>query len=281
MLFLAVATALFVKSTQANPYFHYDEFTEVPPPAGTQPPEIIIHTPQNGSFYPKNFNLTFDIIVPKTNGDKSLDAVTELYYKGSWEPSEIKITQYNEWGYQKNIVDNASFSIDLSHVRGGNLSITIYAVGVGTYIVDQYLKDNTWYSYRETFKMNSFSTVSFTKDVVSPSISFLSPPNRTYFESDVELDFAVNEPVSEVSYCLDGTQNQTIMDSLTLTDLKEGAHNVTLYAADLAGNAAAPKTLFFNVDLPEPFPTTFVIVPVITVSVFSLGLIVNFKKRKR
>jgi hypothetical protein len=138
------------------------------------------------------------------NGDKSLDAVTELYYKGSWDPNEIAITQYNEWGYLKIIEDFASFSIDLSQVRGGNLSITIYAVGAGSYIVDQYLKSNTQYSYWEKFKMNSFSTVSFTKDVVSPRISFLSPPNGTYVTSDVELDFSVSDATSEVLCCLDG-----------------------------------------------------------------------------
>jgi hypothetical protein len=283
LLVSAVTGAFFVTSTRANPYFHYNKFTEVPPPAGTQPPEIIIHTPQNGSFYPKNFNLTFDVIVPKTNGDKSLDGVTELYYKGSWDPNEIKITQHNEWGYQKSIGDNASFSIDLSNVRGGNLSITIYAVGAGSYIVDQYLKDNTWYSYRETFKMNSFSTVSFTKDVVSPSISFLSPPNGTYVTSDVELSFTVSEAASEVLFCLDGKANQTVTGSLALAGLENGVHNVTLYAADLAGNAAEPKTLFFSVDLPETFPVASVATSsaIIAIVLVVAGLLVYFKKRKR
>jgi hypothetical protein len=282
LLFLTVATAFFVKSTKANPYYPHDEFTEVPPPAGTQPPEIIIHTPQNGSFYPKNFNLTFDVIVPKTNGDKSLDAVTELYYKGSWEPKEIKITQFNERGYQTSIGDNASFSIDLSHVGGGNRSISIYAVGVGSYIVDQYIKDNTRYLFWEKFKMSSFSTVSFTKDVVSPSISFLSPPNGTYTTSDVELDFTVSEAASEVLYCLDGKANQTLTGSLALTGLENGAHNVTLYAADLAGNTADPKTLFFIVDVPEPFPIVPVTTAFATVAIvlLSVGLLVYFKKRK-
>ena len=196
---------------------------------------------------------------------------------------EIKITQYNEWGYQKIIEDNTSFSIDLSQVRGGNLSITIYAVGVGSYTVDQYLEGNTQYSYWETFKMNSFSTVSFTKDLVSPRISFLSPPNRTYVTSDIELDFTVSEAASEILYCLDGKENQTVTDSLTLIALAEGAHNVTLYAADLAGNSADPKTLFFNVDLPEPFPIVAVAASSAAVAIVLVGagLLVYLKKRKR
>jgi hypothetical protein len=127
--------------------------------------------------------------------------------------------------------------------------------------------------------MTGCSTVSFIKDLVSPRISFLSPPNGTYVTSNFELDFTVSEAVSQILYCLDGKANQTLTGSLTLTGLAEGAHNVTLYAADLAGNAAEPKTLFFNVDLPEPFPIIPVIA-VLAVAVVGIGLLVHFKKRK-
>ena len=276
-LLLSGAGAFFVKSTQANPYIHEVKGTEVPPPADTQPPVIIIHTPQNGSFYPKNLNLTFDVIIPETNGDKSVSAVIKLYYKASWEPNEITVTQKNFFG------DSTSFSIDLSDVRGGNHSITIYAVGQGSYVTREELDGLTMTTYYEVFEMTSFSTVSFTKDLVSPSISFLSPQNGTYVTSDVELDFTVSEAASEVLYCLDGKENQTITDSLTLTGLAEGAHNVTLYAADLVGNTAAPQTLFFNVDLPEPFPIMPVTASIATVAMvsFGLGFLAYFKKRKR
>jgi hypothetical protein len=277
LLFSAAAGAFFVKSTQANPYRRYFEFKEVPPPAGAQPPVIIIHTPQNGSFYPKNFNLTFDVNISETNGDKSISSVKELYYKGSWDPDEIAVTQRGFGG-------NASFSIDLSGIPGGNHSLTIYAVGYGSYEVSHEFIDSItiFYNY-EKFEMIGFSTVHFTKDLVSPRISFLSPPNGTYVTSDVELDFTVSEAASEIRYCLDGKENQTMTGSVTLTGLAEGAHNVTLYAADLAGNAAAPKTLFFSVDLPESFPIMPVTASIATVAIvsFGLGLLVYLKKRKR
>ena len=93
LLFSAVAGAFFVKSTQANPYRREFRGTEVSPPAGTQPPVIIIHTPQNGSFYSKNLNLTFDVNIPETNGDQSIGVVTKLYYEASWESNEITITE--------------------------------------------------------------------------------------------------------------------------------------------------------------------------------------------
>jgi hypothetical protein len=273
LLFSAAVGAFFIKSTQANPFTNA-EYTEVSPPAGTQPPIVTIHTPQNGSYYPKNLTLTFDVSTPEPNGNKSIYAITKIYYKGSWDQNEISITQKNIW-------DSTPYSIDLSDVQGGNHSITVYAVGYGSYKTgDEFDSEScTTTLYIDTFKKTGFSTVYFTKDLVSPRISFLSPPNGTYATSDVELDFTVSEAVSQILYCLDGKANQTLTGSLTLTGLAEGSHNVTLYATDLAGNAADPKALFFSVDLPESFP----IIPVIAVIavVVGVGLLVYFKKRKR
>jgi hypothetical protein len=278
VLLFSAAAAFFVKSTQANPYIHDSKYTEVSPPTGTQPPAINIHTPQNGSFYQKNLNLTFDVIIPNTNGEKSIRAVSKLYYQASWEPNEITISEH-EYGFR----ESTSFSIDLSGVRGGNHSITIYAVGYGCYEAITEVNGIRVTHYYNRFEIIGFSTVSFIKDIVSPRISFLSPQNGTYVMSDVELDFTASKDASEILYSLDGKENQTITDSLTLTGLAEGAHNVTLYAADLAGNTAAPQTLFFAVDLPEPFPIMPVTASITTVAIvsFGLGFLVYFKKRRR
>jgi hypothetical protein len=278
VLLFSTAEALFVKSTRANPYHRQARGTEVLPPAGTQPPAIIIRTPQNGSYYQKNLNLTFDVTIPNTNGDKSISAVIELYYKASWEPNEIAVTQKNFFA------ESTSFSIDLSGVSGGNQSITIYAVGQGSYNTRKEFDSSSWTMiyYYEVFEMTGFSTVSFTKDLISPSISFLSPQNGTYITSDVKLDFTVSEATSEVLYCLDGKANQILTGSVTLTGLENGVHNVTLYATALAGNAAEPKTLFFSVDVPEPFPVVPVTTAFATVAIvlLSVGLLFYFKKRK-
>ena len=276
LLVSAVTGAFFVTPTQANPYRRWVDYTEVGPPPGTQPPIIIIYTPQNGSSYPKNFNLTFDVEIPETQGANSIHTVSKLYYKGSWDPDEIAVAQ-QAFG------DNASFSIDLSDIPGGNHSLTVYAEGYGSYQVDQELVDEmTILYYIRTFHKTGFATVSFTKDLVSPSISFLSSPNMTYVTSDVEMDFTVSEATSEVLYCLDGKANQTATGSLALTGLENGVHNVTLYAADLAGNVGDPETLFFSVDVPEPFP----VVPVaaassVAIVLASAGLMLYFRKRKR
>jgi hypothetical protein len=276
LVLLAATFLAIVEATNANPYHREAKFTEVSPPAGTKAPIITIHTPQNGSFYPKNLTLTFEVTIPKTNDNKSITAVVKLYYKASWEPNEITVPQ-------KSIGESASFSIDLSGVRGGNHSIIIYADGVGSYETKEEFdaKSYTMTYYYERFKMTSFSTVSFTKDVVSPRISVLSPQNKTYFTSDIELDYTVNEDTSQILYCLDGKENQTITRSITLTDLAKGAHNVTLYAVDLAGNNVVSKTVFFSVNLPDSFP----FMPVVAISavagvVVATGIIVYFKRRR-
>ena len=270
---LFAASAFFVGPTQANPVIVL--YNDVSPPGGAQAPIINIYTPLNGSSYPKELALTFDVTFPPINGDEALDAITKIYYKGSWETKEITVGEGS----------HGSFSIDLSDIRGGNFSVTIFAVGEG--LVDtgeDYREENGIvysYHYFDRFEMTGSSTVSFIKDVVPPRITVLSPQNTTYTSSEVELDYTVNEVASEVLYCLDGKQNQTLTDSLTLIGLEEGFHNVTMYAADLAGNAAEPKTLFFNVDLPEPFPVaTVAAVSGTSVAIIGVGLLVYFKKRK-
>ena len=135
-------------------------------------------------------------------------------------------------------------------------------------------------TFYDTFEMTAFSTVSFTKDLVPPRISDLSPQNKTYATSDVELDFTVSENVSQILYCLDGNENKTLTGNMTLTGLTKGEHNVTLFVADLAGNAASSKTLFFRVDVPESFPILPVTAASVAVALLVASLLVYHKKHK-
>jgi hypothetical protein len=256
--------AVSIDFAQANPYRREVDYTEVKPPAGTQAPTIAIHTPQNGSYHQKNVNLTLDVIIPKTN---STISISELYYVGSWKPNEVTYIA-------KNFGVNTSFSVDLTAVPGGNLSIKLYAVSTGFYMTSQELgSDNfTMITHFDTFKIYSYSTVSFIKDLVPPRITVQSPQNTTYKSSEVKLDFTVNEGVSQILYNLDNKGNQTISGNSTLTGLLNGEYNMTLYVADLAGNAVSSNTLFFTVNSPEPFP----IVPVaVAVAVIALAMVLS------
>jgi hypothetical protein len=126
------------------------------------------------------------------------------------------------------------------------------------------------------------ATVQFTIDTTPPTISALSIQNTTYSTTDVDLNFSVSEPVSQIAYSLDGQENVTVAGNTTLADLSVGTHNVTVYAWDTAGNMGASETATFTVAVPEPFPTVPVAAAsVAAVAVVIAGLLFYSKKRKR
>jgi hypothetical protein len=118
-------------------------------------------------------------------------------------------------------------------------------------------------------------------DSTAPEIAVASPENKTYYNTNVTLDFVVNEPTSWMSYSLDGLDKVTVAGNTTLTGLSVGEHNVTVYAWDATGNAGVSETVTFTVGEPETFPTALVAVAFIASAVaVSAGLLVYFKKRK-
>ena len=127
------------------------------------------------------------------------------------------------------------------------------------------------------FFINGSSSVFFTIDATPPSILSLSVENKTYYTSDVPLDLTVNEPVSQISYSLDGQDNVTIAGNTTLTGLSDGEHNVTVYAQDIAGNIGASETICFSIQ--EPFPTTIGATASASAAIIGIGLLVYFRKR--
>jgi multisubunit Na+/H+ antiporter MnhC subunit len=95
------------------------------------------------------------------------------------------------------------------------------------------------------------------------------------------LSFTVDEAGLLMAYSLDGKENITITKNMTLTGLANGVHDLTIYAKDKAGNIGASETIYFSVEVPEPFPTTLVVTAsVASVAVIGVGLLVYFKKRK-
>jgi nitrous oxidase accessory protein NosD len=116
---------------------------------------------------------------------------------------------------------------------------------------------------------------------IPPKISVLSPVNQAFNESSVPLLFTVDKQAVWIGYSLDGQDNVTISGNTTLTGLPNGDHNVTVYATDQFGNTGASETIYFTLEVPEPFPTTLVIVSLTSMAVAIVGLLVYFKKRKR
>jgi N-acetylneuraminic acid mutarotase len=121
-------------------------------------------------------------------------------------------------------------------------------------------------------------------DSTAPEVSVLSPANKTYYTTDIQLNLIVNEPDLWMRYKLDAETVGEITGNTTLTGLSYGAHNLTVYATDDSGNTGTSETIYFTIaePEPEPFPTTLVVAAsVATVVLVSAGLLVYFKKRKR
>jgi hypothetical protein len=118
-------------------------------------------------------------------------------------------------------------------------------------------------------------------DTVPPRISIVSPENKVYNASSVPLTFLIYETSSSMSYSLDGQNNVTVAGNTTVSDLPNGAHNLTVYVTDSAGNTGASETISFSIEVPEPFPTALVATAsAASATVIGVGLLVYFKKRK-
>jgi N-acetylneuraminic acid mutarotase len=117
---------------------------------------------------------------------------------------------------------------------------------------------------------------------VPPSISVISPENKTHVNNNVSLIFNVNKPVTWMGYSLDGQDNVTTTENTTIAGLASGLHNITVYAKDAFENMGASETIIFSIAKEsEPFPTTLVVaISGASVAIIGIGLIVYFKKRK-
>jgi len=194
----------------------------------------------------------------------SITSPKNMTYGSKDVPLNFNVSEATSWmGYR--LDDQATVTItgntDLNGLAEGTHKLWVYA--------KNFAGDVT-----------ASTTVHFTIDVTSPSIVVFYPENKTYQTTDVLVKFIVNEPASQINYCLDGSENTTIAENFTLTQLSNGNHNVTIYATDEAGNTGASEIVYFTVAVPEPFPTTLVIASVIIVTVVGTGLLVYFMKRK-
>jgi hypothetical protein len=110
-------------------------------------------------------------------------------------------------------------------------------------------------------------------------IILLSPLNQTYYTSDVSLLFNVDNVSSLIRYSLDGQQATIIIGNTTITGLKNGLHNITIYVEGASGNVEASETSYFII-AEEPFPVTSIVTVLIVGVVIISGLAIYLKKKK-
>ena len=143
------------------------------------------------------------------------------------------------------------------------------------YIIDENNQDN--------YPLVNPATIPGLPDVTPPTISVISPENKTYTVSNVSLTFIISEPASWISYSLDEQANVTIAGNTTLTGLSDGTHSLTVYAKDTAGNTGTSETAYFTIETKEaePFPTTWIAAAIAIIAVFGAALLVYFVKFRK
>jgi hypothetical protein len=289
LLLLAATGTKSLQVGKANPYIHED----VSPDEYTKPSRISIFTPLNNTAYNETTTILLNIKVnlPESS-TASYTYISAVYCKADW--LENRVYLYQSKGIDDEITSSQflpqrryfqGYTI-LSGIPSGNHSIVVYAEGGGGYPP----KGSRAYDFSIVGSSSVFFTTGIQVDTTPPRISLLSIENKTYDTNDFQLNFTVNEKISQISYVLDGQENVTITGNTILTELPNGEHNITVYATDEAGNTGASETKTFIVAQPEPepeaepFPTTLVAAASLaTVAVVGMGLavyLVKFKKRR-
>jgi hypothetical protein len=179
------------------------------------------------------------------------------HYQGYWMqesawcpfPPDFDITEgYMHPSMQRNFT--------IFDIPFGERMLNITVSGLGGY----------WENGTE-YRFNTQKTVSVRFAIpTNPTIAFASLQNATFVTSSVPLNFTVDYPATEMSYCLDGQEAIPISGNPTLTDLANGQHNVIVYATSKYGYSGISETLFFSVNAPE-FPVVpFVVVCAVVVA---------------
>jgi hypothetical protein len=248
--------------------------------AFAEPPLITILSPENKTQATTNITLFFNVRIGnvtdlRINSSELLSMmnVNAVYYLGDWQQNRTYVDWENNTyaDFKRIAVQTLTFSCDLTGIPEGNHIILVHAT-------EEVPNPDLLFL---PIEYTSFAFVNFTIDTTPPSVLILSPEASTYDTPDVPLNFTVNESVSQVTYSLDGQKNVTVSGNMTLTELSDGAHNITVYAWDDAGNIGASETVHFSIKQPEAFPTLLIVAIVVIVAVVCVLLLIYFRRRRR
>lgn len=265
-LLIASATQILVGPVKANPYLHHKT---VSPPAGSVPLKVILFSPNNNSIYKtSDVNLTFNITTEGTDIHYLLGA----YYKASWLPENV--TVYKQNTYSPEFPTLWTYDNMFENLPDGDYSVNITVWGGGGYP-----SEGLTYNF---FHMTTNVIINFKVDATAPQVSLISIENKTYSQADLPLDFVIDDKSAQVSYVLDGQDNVTISENVTLSNLSVGMHNITLYAADAAGNIGTSNTTSFIISKPVSSPDIAAIAIIGVISaVAAVGLLIIILRRKQ
>jgi len=204
---------------------------------------------------------------------------------GAPPPPSYTLTIYSSPSGVTFTVDGVSRTTPWSAIysEGASLSLVMPETHDG-YVWSYWLEDGD-INRTKTVTLNTNVTLTgvFTLDTTPPTISIVSPENKTYDTTDIPLTFTVDETVSWIAYSLDGQANVTITGNTTLPELSDGSHSLIVYAKDTDGNTGASEIIYFTIETEkeeEAFPT-WIIAPIVIIAVVGAALLVYFTKIKK
>ncbi len=192
----------------------------------------------------------------------------KLIYVIGGQPNQVYNPENNSWTTGASM-PTARYGLGVAVVND-----LLYAIG-GIYTTSF----SSFYAVNEQY--TPFGFWGSPPETTPPTISIVSPENKTYTVNNVSLTYTVSEAASWVGYSLDGQANVTIAGNTTLTGLSDGSHNLTVYANDTAGNTGASETIHFSIKTQqsEPFPITWVAAT--AAAVVGLGCLLYFAKFRK
>ena len=175
----------------------------------------------------------------------------ERFYEVTNNSPEIVIHGIEDGGTYGSIIDfTLSFTQELTNVQifvDGQLVNNLNNLSNGNHTITITGVDA---------QNNTISTsINITVDSQALSINLLSPQNRTYQTNTVNIQYASNEPLTEVSYRLNGGPLQ---QELTLSDLADGDYTLVLTGTSADGRTAIVNQTF---SVEEAIPTLEVFSP--------------------
>jgi len=240
-IFLLVTTVQVAPFATANPV---DFPRQGPSPANVIPPVISIASPTRDSvYYNGTLNVSVNVTEPKGLNFRSY--FCDIFYK----------TDGREYVYVNDNIGKpknpaTQFDFNLTEVPFGRHTLTIFVSALG-----EALKNGVS-DYQ--CKLNSSLSVDFQMHT-SPVIIY-PEFNSTLSNSSVPLNYTIDHSVNEMAYSLDRQDKIPINGNTTINALTNGQHYIVVYTTDASSaHVDASKTLYFNVDSPEPFPVASII----------------------
>ena len=243
---------------------------------------ITIQSPEKRS-YNKNsipFNFTIETDVPYFHHFTS--TLFGLYFRfGCFldnNSSKLKINE-NDWGLltSYNDVEVVLEKHENGYIGNANLE----NLSEGIHNITMLIKaEEHWLSHGIP-KWSVSSIISFKVDTAPPNIRVISPKPKIYKNSEVMLIFTINENFTKTSYSLDGNEVQITNQEITLSNLANGNHSITVYSVDEAGNIGVSETINFSVETNNELNLTILILSTIITVGIILGLVYLVKRGKK